>query len=69
MDHAALPDARSTSCCASRCARFVAREVEPYADAWEAEGRTPREVLRKMGAAGLLGLMYAPSTAAPAPTR
>ncbi len=39
--------------------RFVAREVEPFADAWEAEGRTPLEVLRKMGAAGMLGLMYA----------
>jgi acyl-CoA dehydrogenase len=41
-------------------ARFVAREVEPHADAWEAEGRVPRDVLRKMGAAGLLGLMFEP---------
>jgi acyl-CoA dehydrogenase len=40
--------------------RFVAREVEPHALAWEAQGRTPREVLRKMGQAGMLGLMYAP---------
>ena len=40
--------------------RFVAREVEPFAQAWEREGKTPREVLRKMGAAGMLGLMYAP---------
>jgi acyl-CoA dehydrogenase len=40
--------------------RFVAREVEPHALAWEAAGFTPREVLRKMGAAGMLGLMYAP---------
>ena len=39
-------------------ARFVAREVEPYALAWEAEGKVPREVLRKLGAAGMLGLMY-----------
>ena len=39
-------------------ARFVAREVEPYALAWEDEGMTPRAVLQKMGAAGLLGLMY-----------
>jgi acyl-CoA dehydrogenase len=38
--------------------RFVAREVEPYAAAWEEEGCVPREVLRKMGGAGLLGLMY-----------
>jgi acyl-CoA dehydrogenase len=38
--------------------RFVAREVEPHALAWEEAGFTPREVLRKMGDAGLLGLMY-----------
>jgi len=40
-------------------ARFIAREVEPFADQWERDGFTPREVLRKMGDAGLLGLMYA----------
>jgi acyl-CoA dehydrogenase len=39
-------------------ARFIAREVEPYAQAWEDAGHVPREVLRKMGAAGLFGLMY-----------
>ena len=39
-------------------ARFIAREVEPHALAWEAAGCTPREVLRKMGDAGMLGLMY-----------
>ena len=39
-------------------ARFIAREVEPHALAWETQGFTPREVLRKMGDAGLLGLMY-----------
>jgi acyl-CoA dehydrogenase len=39
-------------------ARFIAREVEPHALAWEEAGSTPREVLRKMGDAGLLGLMY-----------
>ncbi len=38
--------------------RFVAREVEPHADAWERDGQVPREVLRRMGAAGLFGLMY-----------
>ena len=38
--------------------RFIAREVEPHALAWEAAGFTPREVLRKMGDAGMLGLMY-----------
>ena len=39
-------------------ARFIAREVEPFALAWEEAGCTPREVLRKMGDAGLFGLMY-----------
>ncbi len=39
-------------------ARFISREVEPYAAAWEEAGFTPREVLRKMGAAGFFGLMY-----------
>ncbi len=39
-------------------ARFIAREVEPHALAWEAAGVTPREVLRKLGDAGMLGLMY-----------
>ena len=40
-------------------ARFIAHEVEPHGLAWERDGMTPRAVLRKMGAAGLLGLMYA----------
>jgi acyl-CoA dehydrogenase len=39
-------------------ARFIANEVEPFAAAWEEAGFTPREVLRKMGQAGLFGLMY-----------
>jgi acyl-CoA dehydrogenase len=41
-------------------ARFIAREVEPHGQQWERDGFTPREVLRKMGAAGMLGLMFAP---------
>ena len=39
-------------------ARFIAREVEPHAQAWEEAGVVPREVLQRMGRAGLLGLMY-----------
>jgi acyl-CoA dehydrogenase len=38
--------------------RFLAREVEPHAEQWERDGFTPREVLRRLGAAGLLGLMF-----------
>jgi acyl-CoA dehydrogenase len=36
--------------------RFVAREVEPQGEAWERDGRVPREVLRRLGALGWLGL-------------
>lgn len=39
-------------------ARFITREVEPHAAAWEEAGFVPREVLRRMGQAGLFGLMY-----------
>jgi acyl-CoA dehydrogenase len=39
-------------------ARFVDAEVEPHALAWDEAGSTPREVLRKMGALGWLGMMY-----------
>lgn len=39
-------------------ARFIAKEVEPHAAAWEETGMVPRDVLRRMGQAGLLGLMY-----------
>lgn len=41
-------------------ARFLAKEVEPHAEKWEEQGFVPREVLRKLGAAGLLGLMFEP---------
>jgi acyl-CoA dehydrogenase len=37
-------------------ARFIAKEVEPVAEAWEAQGHVPREVLRKMGDLGFLGI-------------
>ncbi|MDO9402469.1 MAG: acyl-CoA dehydrogenase family protein [Polaromonas sp.] len=39
-------------------ARFIAKEVEPHAAQWEEDGCVPREVLRRMGAAGFFGLMY-----------
>ena len=41
-------------------ARFIASEVEPHALEWDEAGSTPREVLRKMGALGWLGMMYSP---------
>ncbi len=40
--------------------RFVADEVEPHGAAWEEQGFVPREVLRRMGSLGFLGLVHAP---------
>ncbi len=39
-------------------ARFIEREVEPHALTWDEAGSVPRDVLRKMGALGWLGLMH-----------
>jgi acyl-CoA dehydrogenase len=41
-------------------ARFVERQVEPDALAWDEAGFVPREVLRRMGTLGWLGLRYPP---------
>jgi acyl-CoA dehydrogenase len=38
--------------------RFVAEEVRPNADDWEAEGAVPRGVFRRMGELGFLGARY-----------
>jgi acyl-CoA dehydrogenase len=38
--------------------RFVDSEVKPHAEAWEAQGMVPREVLRRMGALGFFGIRY-----------
>ncbi len=39
--------------------RFIEQEVVPHAAAWEDEGMVPREILRKMGAQGFLGIRAA----------
>lgn len=38
--------------------RFVAREIEPFASAWDEAGGFPRELYRKAAAIGLLGLGF-----------
>src|SRR3546814_6491929 len=38
--------------------RFVAREIAPNIDRWEAEGELPRELHKKAAEAGILGLRY-----------
>ena len=35
---------------------FVSKEVTPHADQWELDGKVPRDVLKQMGALGMLGL-------------
>lgn len=37
---------------------FVAAEVEPYIDQWEADGELPRTLHKKAAEAGILGLRY-----------
>ncbi len=39
-------------------AAFADREIRPHADEWEAAGELPRELYRKAGAAGFLGVRY-----------
>ncbi len=38
--------------------RFIETEVKPMGEAWEEKGMVPREVLRQMGALGVLGMRY-----------
>ena len=38
--------------------RFVEAEIVPNGEKWEEEGTTPREVLRRMGELGFLGIRY-----------
>jgi acyl-CoA dehydrogenase len=38
--------------------RFVTREIRPHIDAWEEAGSFPRDLYRKAGALGLLGITY-----------
>jgi len=39
---------------------FVEKEVAPHVDAWEEAGRIPRELWRRLGELGLLGLELSP---------
>ena len=38
--------------------RFVEEEIKPHALAWEQDGMVPRDVLRRMGELGFLGIRY-----------
>lgn len=41
--------------------RFVAKEIEPHAEEWEAAGDYPRELFAKVGAAGFFGAKFDPA--------
>src|SRR4051812_22543463 len=58
MDSTSIYDTPDHVTLRDQVARFLAREVEGKADAWEEQGFVPRDVLRRMGEAGLFGLMY-----------
>lgn len=38
--------------------RFVETEVTPHAEAWERDGKIPREIFQRMGALGFLGMRF-----------
>jgi acyl-CoA dehydrogenase len=39
--------------------KYIETEIVPHGDAWEESGKVPREVFKKMGDLGFLGLRYA----------
>jgi len=39
--------------------RFVEKEVMPNGEQWERDGKIPREIYRRMGALGFLGMRHA----------
>src|ERR1700755_2462146 len=38
--------------------RFVEKEVVPFGEQWERDGKIPREIFRRMGALGFLGMRH-----------
>ena len=38
--------------------RFVEKEVVPHGEQWERDGKIPREIFRRMGALGFLGMRH-----------
>ena len=60
MSNVSIYDTPEHELLRDQLARFIAKEVEPHGQQWEEQGFVPREVLRRMGAAGMLGLMWEP---------
>lgn len=42
------------------CRAFVAEQVAPHVERWEATGEVERDLFRRVGAAGLFGMKFAP---------
>ena len=38
--------------------RFVEKEVVPFGEQWERDGKIPREIFQRMGALGFLGMRH-----------
>jgi acyl-CoA dehydrogenase len=60
MSNVSIHDTPEHELLRDQLARFIAKEVEPHGQQWEEQGFVPREVLRRMGSAGMLGLMWEP---------
>jgi len=58
FDQPSIHDSEELSLLRRTLRRFIEDEVQPQAEAWEADGMVPRPVLRRMGELGLLGMRY-----------
>ena len=53
-----IHDNETTTALRDQVRRFVADEVRPHGESWEAAGMVPRDALRKMGDLGFFGIRY-----------
>jgi alkylation response protein AidB-like acyl-CoA dehydrogenase len=51
VSHQSIYDNPDHELLRDQVARFIAKEVEPHAHAWEEQGYVPRDVLHRMGQA------------------
>ena len=58
MPESALPFTAEHEMLRRTIRTFVEKEIAPHVDEWEAAGRIPREVWRRLGALGFLGLEF-----------
>ncbi|NAZ18189.1 acyl-CoA dehydrogenase, partial [Glutamicibacter soli] len=58
IDAATSPFSEDLNMIRAQLRRFIETEVTAKADAWEKDGMVPRDVLRRMGDLGVLGMRY-----------